>query len=61
MNLMKKIAIFTAALLLTVAGFSLTAGPSVGMLQVGKQAGTTPLVDFLNPVEAAPVSITVRG
>lgn len=61
MKLIKKAAIFTAALLLTVAGFSLIAAPSVGVLQVGKRAGTTPLVDFLNPVEAAPVSITVRG
>lgn len=61
MKLITKAAIFTAALMLTLVGFSLIVGPSVGLLQVGKQAGTTVISDYLHPVEAAPVSITVRG
>ncbi|GEM_PF-2266812 len=61
MKLITKAAIFTAALMLTLVGFSLIVAPSVGLLQVGKQAGTAVIADYLHPVEAAPVTITVRG
>lgn len=56
MNIIKKIGIFAAALLLSVIGFSLIASPS---LDIQRMATTDQ--GILAMVEADPVTITVRG
>jgi hypothetical protein len=61
MKLTKKIGIFAAALVLSLIGFSLIATPSVGLLQIGKQAGHQLIADYLDKVEAPAVTITVHG
>jgi hypothetical protein len=56
MTIIKKIGIFAAALLLSVIGFSLIASPSLDIQRMAK-----PDQVILAMVEAAPVTITVRG
>lgn len=40
MNFKQKVAIFLAAVLLTLVGFNLIAAPTIDILKIGKQAGT---------------------
>ncbi|MCX6559844.1 MAG: hypothetical protein NTZ26_04955 [Candidatus Aminicenantes bacterium] len=61
MKAIQKLGIFAAALVLSLIGFSLIASPSVGMLQIGKQAGNEIIANYLQKIEAPPVFITVRG
>jgi hypothetical protein len=47
MKIPTKLAIFLAAALLTFAGFSLIAGPTVEILKVGHQAGYEIIANYL--------------
>ncbi|MDD8025239.1 MAG: hypothetical protein PHI34_01905 [Acidobacteriota bacterium] len=51
MKLIRKIGIFAVALMLSLVGFSLMASPTLSMLQAY----------HMERVEAAPVTIDVRG
>lgn len=53
MNFKTKIAIFAAALLLTLFGFSLIASPTLEMMKIGKQAGYEKIANFLSRTAAA--------
>jgi len=52
MKASKKIAIFLAATLFTLAGFSLIAGPTVDIFKVGHQAGYEIIANYLAKAES---------
>jgi hypothetical protein len=54
MRLKEKILILAASVLLSLAAFSLIAGPSVGMIKMGKDAGYEMIVNYLANAESAP-------
>ncbi len=47
MNLKGKIAIFIVAVLISLAGFSLIASPSLDLLKVGKEAGLEMIGNYM--------------
>jgi hypothetical protein len=52
MRLKEKIVILVASALLSLAGFSLIAGPSVDLMKLGKQAGYETIASYLAKAEA---------
>jgi hypothetical protein len=52
MRLKEKIVILAASILLSLAGFSLIAGPSVDMVKLGKKAGYEMIASYLEKAEA---------
>jgi hypothetical protein len=52
MKLKEKILILAASVLLSLAAFSLIAGPSVDMVKMGKKAGYEMIVNYLAEAEA---------
>jgi hypothetical protein len=61
MKVIKKFGIFAAALMLSLIGFSLIASPSMDIMRVGKQAGNEIIANYLDRIQAAPVTINVHG
>jgi hypothetical protein len=61
MKLKEKLAIFVAAVLLTLAGFNLIAAPSVDILRIGKQAGYEIIANYLAKVETAAQRSLIKG
>jgi hypothetical protein len=54
MRLKEKIVILAASVLLTLAAFSLIAGPSIGMIKMGKDAGYEMIANYLANAESTP-------
>jgi len=52
MKFKEKIVILAASALLSLAAFSLIAGPSLDMLQLGKKAGNEMIASYLAKAEA---------
>jgi hypothetical protein len=61
MNFKQKVAIFLAAVLLTLVGFSLIAAPAVDILKVGKQAGYQIISNHLANADAAAHRPMIKG
>ncbi len=55
MKLKEKIVILVASALLSLAAFSLIAGPSIDMIKIGKKAGYEMIASYLEKAEAAPI------
>ena len=52
MRLREKIVILVASALLSLAAFSLIAGPSIDMVKMGKKAGYEMIASYLEKAEA---------
>jgi hypothetical protein len=52
MRLKEKIVILVASALLSLAAFSLIAGPSIDMVKMGKKAGYEMIASYLEKAEA---------
>jgi len=61
MSFKQKLAIFLAAVLLTVVGFNLMAGPAVDILKVGKQAGYQIISNYLANADSAAHRPMIKG
>jgi hypothetical protein len=61
MNFKQKVAIFLAAVLLTLVGFSLIAAPAIDILKVGKEAGYEIISNYLAKADAAAHRSMVKG
>jgi hypothetical protein len=56
MRLKEKIVILVASALLSLAAFSLIAGPSVDMMKLGKKAGYEMIASYLAKADVAHVT-----
>jgi hypothetical protein len=61
MNFKQKVAIFLAAILLTLVGFNLIVSPAVDILKVGKQAGYEIISNYLAKADAAAHRPIIKG
>jgi hypothetical protein len=61
MNFKQKVAIFLAAVVLTLVGFSLIAAPTIDILKIGKQAGYQIISNYLAKADAAAHRPTIKG
>jgi len=61
MNFKQKVAIFLAAVLLTLVGFNLIAAPTVDILKIGKQTGTQIISNCLANADAAAHRSMIKG
>jgi len=61
MRLKEKFAIFVAAALLTLAGFSLIAAPTVDMMKIGKQAGYEIIANYLAKIDSTAQRSVTKG
>jgi hypothetical protein len=61
MKLREKLVILVAAIVLTLVGFNLIAGPSVDIIKVGKLAGYEIIANYLAKVDASGQRPAIRG
>jgi len=61
MNFKQKVAIFLAAVMLTLVGFNLIAAPAIDILKVGKQAGYQIISNYLANADAAAHRPLIKG
>jgi hypothetical protein len=61
MNFKQKVAIFLAAVVLTLVGFNLIVAPAVDILKIGKQAGYQIISNYLANADATAHRPAIKG